>query len=233
MTLPRNTHPLARPELDLGRLEPAKVLHNLSLVFKPSAAQKAERDALLDELQRPGSPSYHRWLQPEEYASRFGARPDDIARASGWLASQGFTVHAPSRLGARVTFTGTVAQVEAAFRTEMHRYSVLGEEHYAMAHAPSVPAELADIVLAIYNAHDFHRATASPSCASPSPRRPAPARTGWRRPTPTSSRPSGRRRRSRGSATSRRRAIRARRAVSPAAAPRAASTSRFRRRTRR
>ncbi|HEY2746554.1 MAG TPA: protease pro-enzyme activation domain-containing protein, partial [Polyangia bacterium] len=154
--LTRNAHPLAQPDADLGRLDAAMPLHNLSLVFALSPAQRADRDALLDDVQRPGSPRYHQFLTPEEYSQRFGARPDDVAQASAWLASQGFSVHAPSRLGARVTFSGTVGQVESAFRTEMHRYAAFGETHYAMASAPSVPAELADHVLALYNAHDFH-----------------------------------------------------------------------------
>jgi subtilase family serine protease len=154
-TLYRGAHPLARPEHDVGRLDAAKVLHNMALVFKLSAAQKTERDALLEAIQRPGSPSYHKWLTPEDYAERFGAGADDLGRASAWLVLQGLTVHEPSRLGARVTFTGTVAQVEAAFRTEMHRYRVGGENHYAMAHPPSLPADLADRVLAIHNTHDF------------------------------------------------------------------------------
>ena len=124
VTIARGAHPLARPEFDTGRLDPTRVLHNLSLVFKLSPEQKADRDALLDEIQRPGSPSYHKWLTPEDYAARFGAQADDISRASSWLASQGMTVHEPSRLGARVTFTGTVAQIEAAFQTEMHTYYV-------------------------------------------------------------------------------------------------------------
>src|ERR1700685_1423737 len=68
LTLARSAHPLARPENDLGRLEPTKVLHNLSLVFKLSNAQRAERDTLLSEVQRPGSPSYHHWLTPADYA---------------------------------------------------------------------------------------------------------------------------------------------------------------------
>ncbi len=154
--LTRGAHPLARPENDLGRLDATMTLHHLSLVFAPSPAQRAARDALLEDLERPGSASYHHWITPEEYAQRFGAQPDDLERASAWLASQGFTLHETSRLGARVSFSGTVAQVESAFRTEMHRYAAFGETHYAMASAPSLPADLAEHVLAVYNAHDFH-----------------------------------------------------------------------------
>jgi MYXO-CTERM domain-containing protein len=138
-------------------LDPARRLENLSLVFQLSPAQRADRDALVAEISRPGSPSYHKWLTPEDYAARFGARPEDIARAGAWLESQGLEVSGrPSPLGARVTFSGTVARLEAAFRTEMHRYQVGGETHYAMSRAPSVPTDLADVVLAIHNTHDFY-----------------------------------------------------------------------------
>jgi subtilase family serine protease len=168
VALDRGAHPLALPEHDVGRLEGAKVLPAMALVFRPSPEQKAERDRLLDEIQRPGSPSYHKWLTPEEYANRFGASADDLQRAGNWLASQGLTVNAPSRLGARLTFTGTVAQVEAAFRTEMHEYRVGGESHYAMNHPPSLPADFAERILAVHNTHDFFpRRAASPSRLAP------------------------------------------------------------------
>lgn len=173
--LERAAHPLALPELDAGRLDGAKVLHNMSLVFKLTAAQEEDRDALLTEIQRPGSASYHRWLKPEEYAARFGASAETIARATAWLASQGFTVHEVSALGTRVTFTGTVAQVEAAFRTELHAYDVGGERHFAMARAPSLPAEFADRVLGIVNTHDFYPRHAQPRFSVPQPDAVCPA----------------------------------------------------------
>jgi MYXO-CTERM domain-containing protein len=155
--VPRNVHPFARPESDLGRLEPSKRLANLAIHFKPSAAQQKDLDALVQAVTDPASPEYHRWLTPEAYRARFGARPDDVARTVAWLRAQGFdTVDASSRLGLRVTFAGSVAQVESAFHTEMHRYRVGAETHYAMSAAPSVPADLADAVLAVYNAHDFY-----------------------------------------------------------------------------
>jgi trimeric autotransporter adhesin len=62
----RGTHPLALPNNDLGRLDPSTPLNHLSLVFALSPAKKAERDALLEEIQRPGSTSYHQWLTPDD-----------------------------------------------------------------------------------------------------------------------------------------------------------------------
>lgn len=140
----------------MGPLDPGKRIANLSLVFKLSAAQLQERDALIAAQLDSGSPSYRRWLTTDQYAARFGARPADITRASAWLAAQGLDVHATSPLGARVTFSGTVAQLQSAFRTQMRQYRVGGETHYAMAAAPAVPSELEDVVLAVHNAHDFY-----------------------------------------------------------------------------
>jgi hypothetical protein len=82
-------------------------------------------------------------------------RPADIARTRAWLAEQGLDVRATSPLGTRVSFGGTVAQIGAAFRTEVRRYEVAGEMHYAMASAPAVPGDLAGVVLAVHNSHDF------------------------------------------------------------------------------
>ncbi len=60
-----------------------------------------------------------------------------------------------SRTGRRLSFSGTVAQVERALHTEMHHYVVDGILHFANSSAPSVPSELADLVFGVHNLHDF------------------------------------------------------------------------------
>ncbi len=149
-------HPLARPEDDRGPLDPGKHLSNLSLVFRLTSEQLRERDALKAAQLDPGSSSYHKWLTPEQYAARFGASPADLERARSWLVSQGLDVHGSSRLGSRVTFSGTVGAIQRAFRADLHRYEVGGEMHYAMATPAQVPADLAGSVLAVTNTHDFN-----------------------------------------------------------------------------
>jgi MYXO-CTERM domain-containing protein len=159
--LARSQHPFARPEVDAGRVEPGRKLSNLSLFFKLSAEQRRGRDALAAAQLDRGSPLYHQWLTPETYRARFGAKAEDATRAAGWLAAQGLEVHRVSPLGTRVTFSGTVAELEAAFQTEFHYYRVAGETHYAMATAPALPEDFADAVLSVYNANDFVHKPAS------------------------------------------------------------------------
>ncbi len=155
--LDRGLHPFAQPRYDVGRLDPEQRISNVSLFFKLSPAQRADRDALVAAQVDPTSPQFRHWLTPETYAARFGARPDDIARASAWLRAQGFDVRRTSRTGTRVTFNATVKDLETAFQTEMHRYVVGGQTHFAMATGPAIPADLADVVLGLHHTHDFFK----------------------------------------------------------------------------
>ncbi len=150
-----SVHPFAEPSADVGRMDPAAPLHDVSLLLRMSPQQKSASAALQMAQLDPTSPKYHQWLTPEQVAAQFGASPADIARATAWLRSQGLTVTGPSRTGQRISFSGTVAQVEQAFGTEMHLYMVDGERHFAASLAPSVPAELASLVMGVHNLHDF------------------------------------------------------------------------------
>ena len=150
-----NRSALARAELDRGRLDRGAALERLALVFKPSAAQAADLEALLAAQQDPGSPDYQHWLTPEEFGARFGMSDADLAEVTGWLRSHGFTVHGHSRSRQELYFSGSVAQVEDAFRTEMHQYLVGGELHRANAVDPSIPTAYADVVLAVRSLSDF------------------------------------------------------------------------------
>jgi hypothetical protein len=153
-TLPGHVRPVLRRSVDLGRVDRARRLEGMSLVFAP-AGTRAQRDGFLAALQTPGSPLYHQWLSPEQYSARFGAGRDDVTRARKWLEGQGFQVSGLSRAGTHLRFGGTVGQVEAAFRTEMHRYAVRGEEHFALGLEPSVPAELGERIAGLRGVHDF------------------------------------------------------------------------------
>ncbi len=130
-------------------------LGGMSLFLERTAEQKAQARALLADLQDPSSPRYHQWLKPADYAAQFGASAADLARATAWLEGEGFTVRGASSTGTRLLFSGTVGQVERAFRTEMHRYDVNGTKHFALAATPSIPTDLAPLVAGLHGVHDF------------------------------------------------------------------------------
>ena len=120
-----------------------------------SPSQNADLQKLLADQQNPQSPSYHRWLTPEEYADRFGVSPSDMDKITSWLRSEGLTIANVARGRSWVAVNGSAAQMEAAFQTEIHQYLVNGQIHFANATEPSVPAAIGSLVLGIRGLHDF------------------------------------------------------------------------------
>jgi len=159
VTLYGNTHPLAQPANDQGQLSADTALRGMVLALQPTAAQESALDALLAAQQDQASPLYHRWLAPAEFGARFGASAQSIAQVHSWLTAHGFTVDEVGPSGRFVVFSGTAAQVEDAFHTEIHRYSVDGASHIANARDPQIPAALASTVAGIVTLHDFRSAS--------------------------------------------------------------------------
>ena len=149
-----NVHPMARPQYDQGRVEPSMPMR-VTLVFKMSAEQQADLDALLARQQDRGSPDYQRWLTPEQYGSRFGVSQGDINKVTGWLESEGLQVESIATSQNAVIARGSAQQVEAALRTEIHRYVIEGKAQFANSTSPSVPAALADVIAGIRGLHNF------------------------------------------------------------------------------
>lgn len=150
-----NLHPLARPEFDRGKVADSTVLPRITMFFSPSPSQQGELGQLLSEQQDRASPNFHRWLTPSEFGARFGLSENDRDKIVSWIESRGFVVRDAPESRNAVSFSGSAAQVAAAFATEIHRYVVDGEEHYANATEPSTPAALDGIVSGIAGLDDF------------------------------------------------------------------------------
>src|SRR6266699_2766699 len=146
---------IARTEDDAGRVPLGSKFEGISIAFSRTPAQEADLQALLAAQQHPTSPLYHKWLTPDEFGARFGLADSDIAKVQSWVGQHGFTVESVSRSKNRISFSGTVEQVEAAFGTEMHYYKVNGETHFAPSRDVSVPAALSSVVQTVTNLSSF------------------------------------------------------------------------------
>jgi uncharacterized protein (TIGR03437 family) len=153
--LPGQRHRSAAPESDDGRVEDSFRIGGITMQFRPSAAQAAELEKLLQEQQEPSSANYQKWLTPDEYADRFGLARADVEKVAAWLSSQGLTVDYTSRGRNWIVFSGSAGQVRAAFGAEIHRYRAAGKRHYAIAADPSLPAALEPLVIVMRGLDDF------------------------------------------------------------------------------
>jgi subtilase family serine protease len=145
----------AQPKYDEGRIDPSTKLSYVTLLTVPTSAQQRAMRKLLADQQNPKSASYHKWLTSEEYADQFGLSPNDVSKITTWLKSQGFTVLSVARGRNWVTFSGNAAQIESALHTELHKYRVGDEMHFANSKVPSVPTALAGIVSGFRGLNDF------------------------------------------------------------------------------
>jgi hypothetical protein len=157
--LPNSKLPRAQAQYDGGRVAASTRLQGISIYFNRTVGQEAALKALMAAQQTPGSPQYHQWLTPEQFASQFGMADSDIAKVENWLEQQGFSIDSVARGKNVLRFTGTVGQVEAAFATEMHNYNVPTlkgvVKHFAPSTALSVPSAIAGMVEGVRNLDDF------------------------------------------------------------------------------
>jgi hypothetical protein len=132
---------------DLGRRDPAAAMEGIQLVLKRPQERQAAFDAQVEALHQRGSASYHRWLTPATVGAEFGPAPEDLAALRSYLEAEGFTINLVGQSGMYVDFSGTVAQVEQSFHTEIHTMRTAdGEEHYAAVKEAQIPQALAQLV---------------------------------------------------------------------------------------
>ncbi len=147
--------PPVRNAIDNGRMDSGAPMPGVSMVFRRSAAQQRDLNTLITAQHNPASPQYHKWLTPDEFGARFGLAQQDIDTALRWLRKQGFTVERVSRSRDRILFSGSVAQVERSFQTELHYFQVNGVNHFSPSTELNVPAALSGLVSNIGNLDDF------------------------------------------------------------------------------
>ncbi|MGC1371294.1 MAG: S53 family peptidase, partial [Candidatus Sulfotelmatobacter sp.] len=156
IVLPGNLHSFARAEYDQGPVEATLPFSSVRLVMAPSPSQQAALDQLLAEQQDRTSPNYHKWLTPAQYADRFGLSQNDTNKINLWLVSQGFAVIRVAHARNEILFSGTAAQIQSAFNTEIHRYSVNGEQRIANATPVSIPSALSGVVTGVRGITSVH-----------------------------------------------------------------------------
>lgn len=150
-----NVHPLARPEFDLGTAPASLPMQRMLLVLKRSPQQESALRKLLDDQQDKRSPSYHKWLTPEQFGKQFGPADSDMQAITGWLQSHGFQLGPPTKGRTVLEFSGSASQVQEAFHTSIHKYIVNGEQHWANSTDPQIPTALTPAVAGVRALNNF------------------------------------------------------------------------------
>ena len=151
-----------RPSVPGSR--PGWLNHAHDLGAAPSSAQvdfgvllamrnEADAEATLQSISDPTSSSYGNWLSSATFDARYAPASSDVAAVQSWLRTQGFSVTDTLPSGMYVEATGSVAQVESTFGSQLDNYSYLGKTLRANTTAltlpSSTPAAVANVIAGI------------------------------------------------------------------------------------
>jgi len=155
-TLKGNVHPLANAKFDQGAAPDSLLMDRMLLVLKRSSTDEAALRKLEDDQQSKSSPNFHNWLTPEQFGTQFGITDADLQIVTAWLQSKGFQVNRVAAGRMVIEFSGTAGQVHSVFHTEIHKYVVNGESHWANASDPQIPTALTPVIAGVNSMHNFH-----------------------------------------------------------------------------
>jgi subtilase family serine protease len=160
VVLTGNTHPLARAKYDQGPAPSSLAMDRMMLVLKTTSVQGSALETLLAQQQDRSSANYHKWLTPQEFGEQFGASEADIQKITSWLQSHGFQVESVANGRNVIQFSGNAAQVQTAFHTAIHKYTINAQEHWANSSDPSIPAALTPAVAGVASLNNFPKKAA-------------------------------------------------------------------------
>lgn len=132
-------------------------MNRMLLVLKRSPEQEAALRKLLDDQQDRSSPSHHQWLTPDEFGRQFGPADQDMRVITSWVESHGFQINSVSKGRTVIEFSGSAAEVQEAFHTAIHKFTVKGEDHWANASDPQIPTALTPVVAGVHTLHNFYK----------------------------------------------------------------------------
>lgn len=141
---------------DLG-VAPSSTKMTMQLILQRSPEQQYALKDLIAQEQLPGSPTYQQQLTPKAFGDTFGLASSDLSTLKSWLGSQGFKVTSVDNAHLTIAFTGTAAEVETAFHTEIHNYKGAdGAIHYANSKEIQIPAAFAPVVSEVWGLESFN-----------------------------------------------------------------------------
>ena len=124
-TLTNSTPDWATPNAQVGSV-PDSAQHTFWVYL--SMRNSKALDAAIAAATNPASASYGKYLTPDQFRARYAPTDADVAAVRAYLKQSGFTVSADRPDNNRwVKASGTTAQVEQAFKTQLRTYQHRGK----------------------------------------------------------------------------------------------------------
>jgi len=131
---------------DLGSTDTTQTM-TASIYFKIHNQDRLTQ--YITDSTTPGNPLYHKFLSVNQFVAQYAPSNGDISQVVHYLQSYGLQVQTVYADNLDMTVSGTVAQFNAAFNTEIHDYSKNGKQFHAPKKTPEIPVAISNYVLAI------------------------------------------------------------------------------------
>ena len=152
-------------ESDAGRTDPNLRMRQMVLVVAPSL-RAGHATSVVPQLLSVGPTDLQSW-RSKGGSAHIGRADQPLLTVTSWLHSHGLLIR-PARDGhAAIRFSGTVAQVEEAFRVEIHNFVIDGKTYYANVNSPSIPRALSPSIRAVKSLDDFSMDSGNSPAGSP------------------------------------------------------------------
>lgn len=143
VAIPHNVNPAIAHSTRMGDMSANSTM---SVAVSLKLHDEAGLQQFLGQVNDPKSSLYHQYLTPAEFSAKYGPTTDDVAKVTGFLTSAGLHVKDVSANRQVVDVTGSSAQVDSAFATHIANYKQGAREYYANETAPTLPADVANVV---------------------------------------------------------------------------------------
>jgi subtilase family serine protease len=147
-----------KPSLQaLRREDPNK---SMDVTVALNLRNQKELDELVKAIHDPNSPSYHKFISREEFASRFAPTAADSKTIQDYLTRHGLKVTYADKFNVVVRATGTVENLEKAFSTQVGVFEDRGQQFNKPLVEPRVEASVSSLVKSVggfttVKAHSF------------------------------------------------------------------------------
>jgi len=133
--------------VDNGLAASSDVL-DVAISLKPNNLDDLK--AFIASTVNPGSPNYHQFITPAQFAARYGQSDANVAAVKAYLESNGLTVTQVFGNNLLMMARGTNAQLSAVFGTTQHSFtSASGGNFQRVMNRPIVPAYLQGVVAGV------------------------------------------------------------------------------------
>jgi subtilase family serine protease len=130
-------------------LQAATTNQQLNLSIGLQLRNQADLDSLLNAIYDPQSLQYHQFLTPEQFNQSFAPTSDQVQQVVAFLQSQGLTITSIAPNNLLIDATGTVAQAQQTFNTQINTYQLGSRTFYANATAPTLPGSISQLITSI------------------------------------------------------------------------------------